>query len=66
MKKNKTVKVMAFLALLWIIISIIWTALLILSSPKPEVQQSPISVEELQKIIDENKSKIQTWTWDVK
>jgi len=66
MKKNKTVKVMAFLALLWIIISIIWTALLILSSPKPEVQQSPISVEELQKIIDENKAKIQTWTWDVK
>jgi hypothetical protein len=69
MKKNKTVQVMAILALLWIIISIVWTGILVLTTPEQtetyQINDNNISQEELQKIIDNN-TDIKVWTWEIK
>lgn len=69
MKTNKTVKVFAILGLLWIIVSIVWTGILVLTTPKqPETYQinNNISEEEIQKIIDNNNVEVKVWTWEVK
>ena len=75
MKKNKTVKIMAIFALFWIIIWVVWTGILILTSPKVETEKNEnvykinnnnISEEEMKKIIDKSKVKINTFTWTTK
>ncbi len=61
MKQNKFAKLMAILALLWIIISIIWTWLLAIIGDNNS-QQIELSPEQIQQIQDMINS--QTWTTD--
>lgn len=66
MKKNITVKIFAFLALFWIVISIIWTWIMIFlwgNSTNTEKQDS-LTQEDLQKMIDSWKIKI-TNSWSI-
>jgi len=71
-KKNKIVKVFALLGLLWIVVSVVWTWILILTTPsEPQIYQiqdnnNDLTKEALQKIIDENKVEIKTSTWEIK
>ena len=70
-KKNKTVKLFAILGLLWIIVSVVWTGILVLTSQKStqwaQVKNfNNLSQEDLQKIIDQNKTEIKVWTGEVK
>jgi hypothetical protein len=70
-KKNKTVKVFAILGLLWIVVSVVWTGILIITTPSEpqtyQINNSPeLTQEALQKIIDKNKVEIGTNTWEVK
>ena len=71
-KKNKIVKVFALLGLLWIVVSVVWTWILILTTPsEPQIYQiqdnnNDLTKEALQKIIDENKVEINTSTWEIK
>lgn len=71
-KKNKIVKVFALLGLLWIVVSVVWTWILILTTPsEPQTYQiqdnnNDLTKEALQKIIDENKVEIKTSTWEIK
>lgn len=71
-KKNKIVKVFALLGLLWIVVSVVWTWVLILTTPsEPQIYQiqdnnNDLTKEALQKIIDENKVEIKTSTWEIK
>ncbi len=69
MKKNKTVKIMAFLALLWIIISVVWTWILILTSWNNEETKIyktsnswTITEKELKKLLPNTKINLGTWT----
>ncbi len=69
-KKNKTVKLFAILGLFWIIVSVVWSGILVFISQNSYEQErtfqydrNTISQEEIQKIIDENKIEIKTWTW---
>ena len=67
--KKKIVKIFAILGLLWIIISIIWTGILVLTSQNTQSTQidwKNITQEQLQKIINDNKIKIETSTWKIK
>jgi len=69
MKKNKMVKVFAILGLLWILVSVVWTGILILTTPsESEVYQinNETTPVDLQGIIDKNKVEINVWTWEVK
>ncbi len=61
MKKNIAVKVVAFLALFWIIISVVWTWILILLWDNNQAETN-LSLEQIQKIIDDEKAKVLTWT----
>jgi hypothetical protein len=73
-KRNKWVKIMAFLALFWIIIWIVWTGLLIIFSDETSYQQEDISTQDyldLQELIDTNSWNIvientpsETLTWE--
>ena len=73
-KRNKWVKIMAFLALFWIIIWIVWTGLLIIFSGWNTQQQQNISTQDyldLQQLIDTNSWNIieaelpsETLTWE--
>ena len=73
-KRNKWVKIMAFLALFWIIIWIVWTGLLIIFSGETSYQQEDISTQDyldLQELIDTNSWNIvienspsETLTWE--
>ena len=77
MKKNITVKIFAFLALFWIIISVVWTGILIFFWDNEVVQtEQVLTQEELQKFIDSWDIKISnsgsltstwelTWTWEI-
>ena len=71
-KKNKTVKVFAILGLLWIIVSVIWTGILILTTPsEPQIYKTnndsnSLSQEDLEKIIEQNKIEIKSATWEIK
>lgn len=59
MKQNKTVKLMAILAMLGIIISVVWTGLLIMFEQAKAPQQLELTaeeIEELQKQIQESMS----------
>lgn len=59
MKQNKTVKLMAILAMLGIIISVVWTGLLIIFEQSRAPQQLELTaeeIEELQKQIQESMS----------
>lgn len=61
-KKDKWMKIMAFLALFWIIIWIIWTWLLIIfnwwQSVETEQTLTPEQYQQLQEMI-----KSQWWSW---
>lgn len=63
MKKNLTVKIFAFLALFWILISIIWVWILFFMEWSNISQdQQVLTQEELQKMIEEWKLQI-NWSW---
>jgi hypothetical protein len=56
MKKNAITKVIAGLAFFWIVLSIVWTWLLIIFNDNQTQEFSPEQLAEIQKIIDS-----QTW-----
>lgn len=62
MKKWLLPKIVAGLALAWILIWILWTAILYILSPKQELdtnsQEIKLSPEQMQQLKD------LTWTWD--
>lgn len=63
-KKNKMTKIMAILALFWIIIWIVWTWILIIvnwwKSSNTEQTLTPEQYKDIQKLI-----KSQWWTWSL-
>lgn len=66
MSKKKWIKIMAFLALFWIIIWIIWTWLIIIFD-KPNSNEQKLTQEqynELLKQINSSSWKILSWTWE--
>ena len=70
-KKNKTVKIFAILGLLGILTSVIWTWILILTSPsEPQTYKinntKTLTQEDLQKIIDQNNIEVKDGTGEVK
>lgn len=75
-KKNKFVKIMAILALFWIIIWIIWTWLLIMFSKWNTTEEQTLTPEqylELQELMNSNSGAIintgtgeEIWTWEIK
>lgn len=70
MKKNITIKIFAFLALFWIVISVVWTWILIFFwDTTPVENQNVFNSEEFQKMIDEWKIDIsgswETNTWEL-
>lgn len=68
-KKNIFIKIMAFLALFWIIIWVIWTWILILFSWNNNETSSqtltPEQYEQIQKLIKENTWSLQAQTWTI-
>lgn len=54
MKKNATVKIMAILAMLWIVVSIVWTGLLIIfgESQNQTIELTQEDIEAIQQQID--------------
>lgn len=64
-KKNIVTKIFAFLALFWIFIWILGTAILFIMSPRQEIT-TEYSAEDLQKMIDSGyfSWNIFTWTTD--
>ncbi len=66
MKKNKTAKVFAILALFGIVLSIVWTGILILTSWKETSSEvaPTLTPEKLQEII--KASEVTVWTGDTK
>lgn len=61
---QKWAKIMAILALIWIIISIIWTTILyIVEKNNIEEQNKTITEEELKKLLEEYNKEKQSWTW---
>ena len=77
MKKNITIKIFAFMALFWIIISVVWTWILIFMWGNEVVQEEQVfNQEDLQKLIDSWELQISnswsitsmweiTWTWEI-
>ncbi len=75
-KKNRFVTIMAFLALFWIIIWIVWTGILIIFSDwnntPSEQTLTPEQYAELQEMINTNSGSViktwtgETWTWEIK
>jgi len=64
--KQKWAKVIAILALIAIIWSIIWTWLMVIFSSltKEEMQLTPEQIEQIQELIN-SQSWSTTWTWEV-
>ena len=63
MKKNITIKIFAFLALFWIIVSVVWTWILIFMWGDEVTQEEKVfTQEEIQKLID---SWNITSTWEI-
>lgn len=61
---QKWAKIMAILALIWIIISIIWTTILyMVEKNNIEEQNKTITEEELKKLLEEYNKEKQNWTW---
>lgn len=65
MKKKKTVQIFAILGLLWIIVSVVWTWLLVVTAPTQSTENNTkdLTQEDLQKIIDQNNIKVKSWSW---
>lgn len=65
-KKNTVAKIMASLALLWIIISIIWTSLLfIFWNNNQNVELTPEQIQELQELMNSYSGSIETSSWEL-
>ena len=67
MRKNKWIKIMAFLALFWIIIWIIWTGLLIIFESinnNVEIELTPEKLQQIEKI--SNSGSLVEWIWSWK
>lgn len=60
MKQTKIAKIMAILALAWIIVSIIWTWLLVIFDSSNSQQQNELSPEQIEQI--QNIINSQSWT----
>lgn len=63
-KKNLAVQILAVLALVWIVISIIGTALLVLTSNNTDNTQT-VTAEQLQELIDSSDIEVVTQDWEV-
>ncbi len=64
MKRNIWVKVLAFFVLFWILLSVVWTAFLILFSPKQQITtEKTLTSEELNKLLESSKTEVISWTW---
>jgi len=64
MKKNKTAKVMAILALLWIVISVVWTGILVFTSSNSNNQEAKqLTNKQIQDLLKQNKVNIKTLSW---
>ncbi len=70
MKKTKTAKVFAIFALLGIVLSIVWTWILVLTSGEngSNYPSEALTQEKLQEILDNNKieTTVKVWTWETK
>lgn len=69
MKKNKWIKIMAFLALFWVIIWIAWTSLLIIfgnnkTESDTQVELTPEKLKQLQKMIG-SWNTLNEWSWEL-
>jgi len=70
MKKNITVKVFAFLALFWIIASVVWTWIMIFfGNDTISETEKVLTQEDIERIISEWNIKITNswstqWTWE--
>lgn len=67
MKQNKFAKLMAILALLWIIVSIIWTWLLAIfgNNTNQQIELSPEQIQEIQDIINSQSWATQSSSWEI-
>lgn len=68
MKQTKIAKVMAILALAWIIISVIWTWLLVIfdnSNNQQQVDLTPEQIEEIQNMINSQTWTTQSSSWEI-
>lgn len=72
MKKNKLTQIVAFFALFWIIISLVWTWLLVIFWPKntttnntKENNLTPEQIKQIQDMIKAQSWSL-TWTWETK
>lgn len=67
MKQNKFAKLMAILALLWIIVSIIWTWLLAIfgNNTNQQVELSPEQIQQIQDMINSQSWATQSSSWEI-
>jgi preprotein translocase subunit SecG len=67
MKQNKFAKLMAILALLWIIVSIIWTWLLSIfgNNTNQQIELSPEQIQEIQDMINSQSWATQSSSWEI-
>jgi len=67
MKQNKFAKLMAILALLWIIVSIIWTWLLAIfgNNTSQQVELSPEQIQQIQDMINSQSWATQSSSWEI-
>lgn len=66
MKNKIAAKLMASLALLWIIISIIWTGLLfIFWNNTQNVELTPEQIQELQELMNSYSGSLETSSWEL-
>lgn len=64
--KKRWAQIMAILALLWIIISIVWTSLIfIFSNNNVERELTPEEIKEIQWLIDSESENIESSSWEV-
>jgi hypothetical protein len=68
MKKNKWIKIMALLALFWIIITVIWTGLLIIfdnnNSSNIKQELTPEQLMQFQEMMN-SWTLLNEWTWEL-
>lgn len=68
MKQTKMAKIMAILALTWIIVSVIWTWLLVIfDSSNSQTQQNltPEQIKEIQNMINSQTWATQSSSWEI-
>ena len=61
MAKKKWIKIMAVLALLWIIVWVVWTGLMVIFGENSNYSSNELSQEELQEIIENTIKKDNSW-----